>query len=74
MTTIINSPREDSGNGVLIGVVIVILLAILFFFFGLPYLRGGAAPASDSATGSINVDVPGVGSGSAGGTATGDGQ
>ncbi|MBA3284215.1 MAG: hypothetical protein H0U27_04045 [Nitrosopumilus sp.] len=78
MATIVNTPREHSNTGLIVGLVLAVLLLILFFVYGLPNMGGSAAPATDGATGgaNLNVDVPGVGSGSgsAGGSVSGDGQ
>jgi hypothetical protein len=74
MATIINTPgttESNSGNGVIVGVLMVVFLAILFLIFGLPYLRQGANPAPAGGGASINVDLP---SGGANGGAGAGGQ
>jgi hypothetical protein len=58
MATVINNPggsNQDSGAGVIIGVIVAIILIILFFVYGLPALRGGTAPSN---TLDVNVDLP----------------
>ena len=58
MATVINNPggsSENSGAGVIIGVIVAIILIILFFVYGLPALRGGAAPSNSL---DVNVDLP----------------
>jgi hypothetical protein len=71
MATVINNPgqtSDNSGTGVVIGILLVVFLAILFLMFGLPYLRnrGTAEPSGTSA--SINVDLPTGGGANSGGT------
>lgn len=54
MATVINNPGEGSGAGTIIGIVLAVILVALLFIYGLPALRGSAAPA---ATPSANVDI-----------------
>lgn len=68
MATIINTnPPErtvyadDSGAGVILGIILAIIILILFFLFGLPYLRSvqnsnSGTPSSETQPG-INVQV-----------------
>ena len=62
MTTIINSPKEESGDssafGVIAGILMFILLASLFIFYGMPQLKNANNPASKKDTTEINVTVP----------------
>lgn len=48
MTTIVNTPpqNQDSngGMGVIIGVVALVIFVYIFFVYGLPAIRGAAAP------------------------------
>jgi hypothetical protein len=58
MATVINNPSgnsDNSGTGVIIGVIVAIILIILFFVYGLPALRGGASPSNSL---DVNVDLP----------------
>jgi hypothetical protein len=73
MATIVNTPgeaRDNSGTGVVIGVLAVILLVLLALLFGLPYLRNRGVPATDTGT-NINVELPNVGGGVSTGGQTG---
>ena len=66
MATIVNNPgtTEDSGAGVVIGVVIALLVIVLFFAFALPYIRNGATPgvpntgSTPGASANIDVNFP----------------
>jgi hypothetical protein len=76
MATIVNTPGEtrevdNSGTGVVIGVLAVILLVLLALLFGLPYLRNRGVPADNGTN--INVQLPGTGNtgGASGGASTG---
>lgn len=73
MATIVNTPsgsHEDSGMGLIVGVIVAILVVLLFFVYGLPALRGTPAANDNGTSASINVDLPsgGAGSGNTGGT------
>ncbi len=64
MATIINNPgtnSDDSGVGVVIGVVVGLLLIVLFFAYALPSIRGTATPSTTQAPGgaTVNVQLPG---------------
>lgn len=66
MATVINNPSDGgSGAGTIIGIVIAIILIALLFIYGLPALRGGAAPSGGGA--SVNVSLPSGDSGGTGG-------
>ncbi len=70
MATVINNPSsEDSGVGVIIGVLVAIILVVLFFVYGLPALRG-PAPADNGGI-NVNVDLPSGGGDSSGGSGGG---
>jgi flagellar biogenesis protein FliO len=73
MATIINNPDgsgEGSGVGMIVGVLVAIILIVLFFVYGLPALRGGAAPQNNGLD--VNVSLPGGnGGGTSGGTSGG---
>ncbi len=89
MATIINTPNgtsEDSGLGLILGVLLALVLIFLFFIYGLPALRGGGDNSVDRET-NINVDIPnplpiddtpnssgGSGNGLDGGSNSGPGQ
>jgi hypothetical protein len=68
MTTVVNNPGGSDGSGVgtVIGIIVVVVLLIILVVYGLPALRGGAAPANPGAN--INVTLP-AGSGAPGGAA-----
>ncbi len=71
MATVINNPgnggREDSGIGMIIGVLVVIVLIVLFFVYGLPAIRNNQTAPND-----INVDVDLPGGDNTGGTGGAD--
>ena len=61
MTTIINTPGsnnngDDSGLGIIAGILIAIIAIVLFFIYGLPAIRGNEAPKDDDVN--INVTLP----------------
>ncbi len=60
MPTVINNPGENTGNNNavlnIILVIVVILGIALFLIYGLPMLRGGAAPAQNGID--VNVKLP----------------
>ncbi len=66
MATIVNNPgttTEDSGAGVVIGVVIALLIIVLFFAFALPYIRSNSGTPGVPNTGSdasVNINLPDV--------------
>lgn len=81
MATIINNPQgaggptndgDNSGTGMLVGIVVAILLIALFFLYALPLIRtGGRAstpgvPNTGESSGTpgsnvnVNVQVPGL--------------
>jgi hypothetical protein len=73
MATVINNPSgnsEDSGVGMIIGVLVAIVLIVLFFVYGLPALRGNPAPAQNGLN--VDVNLP-SGGGDNGGAGTGGG-
>ena len=77
MATIINNPSGgepagSSGMGMVVGVLIVIALVALFIIFGLPMIRGGAAPAPENPGVNVDVNLP-TGGGSGGGGEGGGG-
>jgi hypothetical protein len=59
MATIVNTPNgssEDSGLGLILGILLALVLIFLFFVYGLPAIRGGDNPVDRDTT--INVDIP----------------
>ncbi|MFA7252847.1 MAG: hypothetical protein WC027_03235 [Candidatus Paceibacterota bacterium] len=68
MTTVINNPGENrgdgasSGAGVVIGAIIVLLVLIIATVLALPYIRQRLATNSEPAVNNsvINVQLPGA--------------
>jgi hypothetical protein len=74
MATIINNPSdrvpaEDSGVGVVVGLIVAVILVVLFFMFAWPTIRnnnvgsGTYTPADTNTPGTsanINLTVPGA--------------
>lgn len=64
MSTVINNPGENNGNGtsggagVVIGAVIVILVLVVVVIYALPYVRGRIDTTSKPVNPTINVQVP----------------
>lgn len=67
MATIINNPPgatgEDSGVGIVVGLMVAVILVVLFLLFILPGIRGTtpAVPDTGSEPGSsatVNVTLP----------------
>ncbi len=59
MAIIVNNPSgtsEDSGLGVIVGVVVGLLLIVLFFVYGLPALQNRQAAAQPDTN--ITVQLP----------------
>lgn len=44
MTTVVNTPapasNDNSGMGMIIGVIVLLAVVFLIFFYGMPYMRG----------------------------------
>ncbi|MDD5050934.1 MAG: hypothetical protein PHV93_04350 [Candidatus Pacebacteria bacterium] len=60
MATIINTPgtpSEDSGLGIVLGVLIAIIVIVLFFVYGLPAIRGNQTPQTSNGI-NVNVSLP----------------
>ncbi len=61
MTTVINTPGQgnsnDSGAGLVIGIIIALVLIALFFIYGLPALREQPEADTKPST-TINVELP----------------
>ncbi|MDD5068601.1 MAG: hypothetical protein PHS53_04350 [Candidatus Pacebacteria bacterium] len=60
MSTIINTPgnsSEDSGLGIILGVLIAIIVIVLFFVYGLPALRGSQTAQPSNGI-NVNVSLP----------------
>ncbi len=63
MATIINNPgdptaREDSGLGLMIGVLIAIVLLAVFFVYILPAIRNNSASRDEGGNINLNVTTP----------------
>jgi hypothetical protein len=62
MATVINNPRqgtEDSGMGLVLGVIIAIVLIALFWIYALPAIRNVSPPTTQPQGGTnINVQLP----------------
>ncbi len=74
MATIINTPgssSDESGVGMLLGIVLVVIVAILFIVFALPALRNNQTKSDTSP--SIDVHLDGGTSGGNGNTKSGTG-
>jgi hypothetical protein len=61
MTTVINTPGsgnngDNSGLGMIVGILIAVIAIALFFIYGLPAMRGNEAPKDDSLN--VNVTLP----------------
>lgn len=60
MTTIINTPRGNSDEGVgagfIFGIVFVVAALALFLLYGVPAIRGTEAPQNDTID--VNVELP----------------
>ncbi len=61
MPTIINNPSgdnsDDSGAGIVLGVILAIVIIALFIIYALPALRAGNQPQNPGGT-NINVTIP----------------
>ncbi len=80
MATIINNPSdtrpvvtsEDSGVGIVVGLLVALVLIVLFVMYVLPSMRGAAVtPATETPAGAsanINLTVPSTGDSGTGGT------
>lgn len=64
MSTVINNPNRNNGNGtsggagVIIGAVIVILVLVVAIIYALPYIRNRVDSMSEPANPTINVELP----------------
>lgn len=62
MATVINNPGSssdnNSGTGILIGVILFALLVLGLLYFGLPYLRGTGGSSTAPTNETINVEAP----------------
>jgi uncharacterized membrane protein len=61
MTTVINTPGsgnngDNSGLGMIMGILITIVVIVLFLIYGLPAIRSNEAPKDDGLN--INVTLP----------------
>jgi len=58
MTTIVNTPpsTEDSGTGIIFGVLAIVIIGVLFFVYGFPSLQNTDTQKSDNID--INVTLP----------------
>lgn len=61
MTTIINTPgnnSDSSGVGVIVAIIIAIVVIGLFFVYGLPAIRGMGSAAPQNGAIDVNVKLP----------------
>lgn len=56
MTTVVNNPSsgDNSGTGLIVGIILAVILIFLFVRFGLPAIRGTGGGTN------VNVTVPSV--------------